>query len=218
MYSNKQLYDKIVNPYTGKQVKINSSKGKKIVKNYLSIINFNGGSKYNINTIKEIAGKFNNIKPNDIQNFLNSLDKMNKKSSSSMDVFEKIIKWVSFKEGFEIKKYINPDTFLNIFKDYQIGGSGRGDRERERDIDRDRERERDIDMDRERQRGQVNRNVLAQQYNYNGELIYHGQHLEDLRQRVQANAEEAQKYKIGAAIGSILLFVLWYWTTSDNSN
>ena len=209
MYSNKQLYDKIVNPDTGKQVKINSSKGKKIVKNYLSIINSKGGSNYNINTIKEIAGKFNNINSNDIQKFLSSLDKIH--NNSSMDIFEKIIKWVSDKEGVKIKKYINPDTFLNIFKNYQIGGSG--SRERERDLDMDT----DIDWDRERQRDQINRNVPVQQYNYNDGLIYHGQHLRDLRQRVQDNAEEAEKYKIGAALGAVLLFILWYWQSSNNS-
>lgn len=210
MYFNKLLYDKIVNPDTGKQVKINSSKGKKIVKNYLSIINLKGGSNYNINTIKEIAGKFNNIKSNDIQKFLDKIHK----NSSSMDVFEKIIKWVSDKEGIKIKKYINPDTFLNIFKNYQIGGSGSWDRERERDIDWDT----NSGQHRERERNEVNRNVSQQPYNYNGELIYHGQHLGDLRQRVQDNAEEARKYKIGAAIGTILLFILWHWNTSNNPN
>lgn len=213
MYFNKQLYDKIVNPNTGKQVKINSSIGKKIVKNYLSIINSNGGSNYNINTIKEIARKFNNIKSNDIQKFLSSLEKLPKQSS--INVFEKIIKWVSYKENVKIKKYINPDIFIDIFKNYQIGGSGIRDKERER--------ERDIDwdtnsyQDRERERHEVNQNVSAQPYNYNGELIYHGQHIRDLRQRAQDNAEEAEKYKIGAAFGAVLLFILWYWQSSNNS-
>ena len=191
MYSNKHLYYSIVNPNTGKQVKINSSKGKKIVKNYLSIINSTGGSNYNITTINEIAQKFSNIKSIDIQNFLSSLDKKSK--NSSIDAFEKIIKWVSDKEGIKIKEYINPDTFLNIFKNYQTGGSEMSN------YDRNRERGRDLPA------------PASQPRRFSSSEEMHYEHLRNFRRDTERNnAADARKYKI-AAIGAILLFILWYW-------
>ena len=43
------MYSTIINPNTGKQVKINSFIGRNIIKNYLSIVNLKGGSKSNLN-------------------------------------------------------------------------------------------------------------------------------------------------------------------------
>ena len=117
MYSYKNLYNKILNPDTGIQVKINSSIGKKIVKKYLSFINSQKTGGTNSNPIiNKIVLHFDYIKYNQISEYLKSLNKQSDSDSDS-DMFQNIIKWVSDREKLEKLEELKSENILQNIPD-----------------------------------------------------------------------------------------------------